>query len=33
MIGISCTDFVVLKHDVVSETAGKQKAFLYFDPL
>lgn len=24
---------MVSKHDVVSETEGKQKAFLYFDPL
>lgn len=32
MTGISCSDFTVIKHEVLSESAAKQKAFLYFDP-
>jgi len=33
MIGNPWTDFMVIKHKLVSESAAKQKAFLYFDPL
>lgn len=32
MTGISCTDLMVIKHEVLSESAAKQKAFLYFHP-